>query len=335
MNHNVRKFILVCGLLLDFSGLLSAWGIWGHQHINHAAVFALPAAMRTFYFNHIDYLTEEASVPDIRKYTIGDKQEPPRHYIDLGAYGKQPFDSLPQTWEPALARYGRKTLEHYGILPWYVQQMEQKLTQAFRLKRSDEILFLSADLGHYVADATMPLHTSLNYDGQFTGQRGIHAFWESQLPELFGNSYDFRVAPAHYIPDIASEIWGIIRESHGQVDSLLGIEKRVHASFPRGQIYVRDSLGRRLTNSYGQAIHTLAYARAYHSALHGMVENQMRLAIQEVSDFWYTAWVNGGKPDLGRLDPPELTRQNLPLYHKEYQLWQQGKLWGLRSGRDD
>ena len=60
---------------------LCSWGAWGHYHINKAAVFALPDSMRPFFYNHIDYMTEESVVPDLRKYAIVDKSEAGRHYF--------------------------------------------------------------------------------------------------------------------------------------------------------------------------------------------------------------------------------------------------------------
>jgi hypothetical protein len=328
-----RIFQVAIALVMLFTSytFLNAWGTWGHQHINRAAVFALPDSMRVFFFNHIDFITEEAGIADIRKYTMNDKAEPDRHYIDLEAYGKSPFDSLPKTWSEAEKKYGDSTLYKNGILPWYSQEMMQKLTDAFKIKRVDEILFLSADLGHYIGDGTMPLHTSLNHDGQLTGQPGVHGFWESQLPELFGDSYNLHVDNARYIPDVASEIWNIIRESHGLADSLLWVEKRLHGSFPQNKIYKTDSSGKVVKTIYGQQIHTFDYAKAYHDSLHGMVEKQMRLAIQEISDLWYTAWVNAGRPDLTALDSPELTDANKKMLKKQYKLWQEGKLWGLKT----
>ncbi|MCL6524015.1 MAG: S1/P1 Nuclease [Thermoflavifilum sp.] len=327
-------------LSISFVGLLAggflclSWGIWGHQHINRAAVFALPDSMRVFFFNHIDYITEEAAVPDLRKYVIGDKAEPDRHYIDLEEFGEHPFDSLPRSWSAAVKKYGERKLHQAGILPWYIEEMEQKLEQAFRKKRTDEILFIAADLGHYIADAHVPLHTTVNHDGQLTGQRGIHAFWESQLPEYFGNTYNFHVAPAHYIPDIQAKIWSTIRHSYQLVDTVLLVEKRLLEHFPKDKLYRTDAQGNILKNTYGQPIFSEAFAKAYHDALHGMVEDQMRRAIQELADFWYTAWVNAGKPDLTQLDDPALTRANRKIYEKAYRLWQQGKLWGIQSGRE-
>ena len=283
MKKNIFKRAGIILLLLTGSvSVLFAWGVWGHQHINHAAVFALPTDMRSFYYNHIDFITEESVVPDIRKYTINDKPEFARHYIDIEAFENTPFDSLPKTMKEAAAKYDDKVLQKNGILPWYIQEMMTKLTKAFKDKRKTDILFLSADLGHYLADANMPLHTSLNHDGLLTDQKGIHGFWESQLPEIFGNSYNFNVPAATYISDVTGQTWSIVKHSHKLADSLLLIERNLKASFPKDKIYKTDSSGAIFKNTFGQPVHTFEYAQAFHTALQGMVQNQMRHLFKNV-----------------------------------------------------
>jgi hypothetical protein len=326
----IKSFLTVVIFLVLLSPLALAWGVWGHQRINRAAVFALPDSMRTFFFNHLDFMTQEAAIPDIRKYTIGDKAEPDRHYIDLELFEMAP-DSIPRTWEAAKAKFGEEQLHKNGILPWYMDLMVQKLTDAFKTQRTDQILFLAADLGHYVGDATMPLHTTVNHDGQATGQKGIHAFWESQLPEMFGSSYHFTVENARYIPDVNKEIWTLILNSHLLVDSVLLIEKKLSSNFPQDKIYQTDANGSVIKNKYGQAEHSREYAKAYHDAMHGMVEKQLRIAIGETASLWYTAWVNAGKPDLIKLDAAELTKSNKKQLKKQYKLYKKGELWGLKS----
>ena len=174
-----------------------AWGVWGHEHINRAAIFALPEEMRFFFYNHADFITQEATVPDLRKYTMGDKTEGPRHYIDIEDYKIGPIDSFPRTMKEAKERFYEKDMQSNGILPWHIQEMMEKLTAAFRNNRRNEILFLAGDLGHYIGDAHMPLHTSSNHDGQLTNQKGIHSFWESQLPEYFGDRKSTRLNSSH------------------------------------------------------------------------------------------------------------------------------------------
>jgi hypothetical protein len=55
-------------------------GVIGHERINRAAVMALPKPCRFSFTNHIDFITQESTVPDLRRNVINDKAEPPRHY---------------------------------------------------------------------------------------------------------------------------------------------------------------------------------------------------------------------------------------------------------------
>jgi hypothetical protein len=312
---------------------LYAWGAWGHLHINRAAVFALPSAMRTFFYNHIDFLTEESVIPDVRKY-VNDKSEAPRHFIDIEDFGNLPIDSLPKTWKEATAKYDDKTLQKNGILAWYILEIQAKLTEAMKDRKKSEILYLSADLGHYLADAHMPLHTSSNYDGQMTGQKGIHAFWESQLPELFGDTYNFNVGSARYIQDPIAETWRIIAASHAAADTLLAVEKKLTKALEVDKVYEMDSLHAIRKNKYNQPIHSKVFARLYHTALNGMVERQMRASIATTANFWYTAWVNAGKPDLTSLDSEATTKRHKKQLKEELKLWQKGKLFGFKSNAE-
>jgi hypothetical protein len=309
-----------------------AWGVFGHEHINRAAVLALPEPVQSFFYNHIDFITQESTVPDLRKYTLNDKAENPRHYIDLENFGG--IDSLPLTMADAKAKYDEKFLQQNGILPWYVMDMMDKLTKAFKEKRKTEILFIAGDLGHYLGDAHMPLHTSANHDGQMTDQKGIHSFWESQLPEMFGKDYNYHTSEAHFIPDVRKELWGILGSSHKLKDTLLLADKNTKIKMGADHVYKMDASGAPVKNKFGQPIHSDEYSKAFHEALKGMVEKQLQKAIVETSSFWYTAWVNAGKPDLTSLDPAPLTTRNKKMLDEEKELWKKGKLFGIESEKE-
>ncbi|HEV3251829.1 MAG TPA: zinc dependent phospholipase C family protein [Puia sp.] len=326
----MKKLPVLAFFLLASLSLVFAWGTWGHQHINRAALFALPDEMRPFFYNHIDYLTEEAVGPDLRKYSLNDRAEYPRHFIDLESYDNLLTDSLMPTNAEIRNRFDEKYLQQSGILPWYIQEMTEKLTNAFREKRKAEILFLAADLGHYIGDAHMPLHTAINHNGQITGQIGIHAFWEAQLPELFGETYNLNTGNAKYIDNINKEIWKIIWTSHMLADSLLAIDRRLKAGLDKSLIYQLDSSGNIKKNKFNDLVHSLEYSKKYHAALNGMIERQLRGAISETADFWFTAWVNAGRPDLNELDPADLTERNRKNYQRERNIWKKGKLSGLK-----
>lgn len=326
---NKKHFLL---LLLPISILLISWGTFGHEHINRAAVLALPQPIQTFFYNHIDYITQESTVPDLRKYTLNDKTENPRHFIDLENFGSA--DSLPKSMEEAKKKYDEKFLQQNGTLPWHWQDMMQKLTRAFKEKRKTEILFLAADLGHYIGDAHMPLHTSANHDGQLTNQKGIHAFWESRIPELYGNNYNYFVHEAKFIDNIDKEIWNIVFDSHRLKDSVLIVDKELRKKFGEENIFEKDSKGNIRKGKFGQTYFTNEYAKAYHTALNGMIEKQLKKAIVATSSFWYSAWINAGKPNLSSLDSEELTQQNSKQLKKELKLFKKGKLFGIESEKE-
>jgi len=86
------------------------------------------------------------------------KGKPPRHYIDLDHYGDSAWQTLPRYWLDAEAEYTTDTLTAYGILPWHLLRVKEQLTDAFMQKDIKSILRLSADLGHRVGDAHVPLH---------------------------------------------------------------------------------------------------------------------------------------------------------------------------------
>ena len=80
----------------------------------------------------------------------------------------------------------------------------------------------SAEIGHYIADAHVPLHASSNHNGQLTNQKGIHGFWESRVPELLAEKeFDFFIGKAEYIQNPGEFIWKRVLESAKAADTVL------------------------------------------------------------------------------------------------------------------
>ncbi len=191
------------------------------------------------------------------------------------------------------------TFSEHGILPYYIVKMMARLTKAFEEKDEKKILRNAADIGHYIADAHVPLHTSQNYNGQLTNQLGIHAFWESRIPELFADKdYDFWVGNAKLIENPSPYFWKIVLDTHTYVDSVLSIEREVAAQFPADRQYCMVVRGGALVRTQCEE-----FAAAYQERLTGMVEQQMRAAIIAVGSAWYTSWIKAGQPDLTNLNP--------------------------------
>ena len=289
-----------------------AWGFFGHRLLNRLAVYTLPPAMVGFYKANIEYLTVNATRPDSRRTVV--PGEAPRHFLDVDRYGDSAEYKLPRKYADAVARYGEDSLLRHGIVPWHVASMKNQLTAAFQAQDTDRILRLSADLGHYIADACVPLHTTKNYNGQLTGQRGIHGLWESRLPELLSADYDLFTGPATYLERPGDAIWAAVIRSHAAVDSVLRFEKELTAQTPTDQKYGYEQRGAQTVRAYSRE-----FSRAYHARLNGQVERQLRYAAALIGDFWYTCWVDGGSPDLSKLPrtPSETEQQRLAREAKE------------------
>lgn len=240
---------LICGLILLF--LCSSWGFYAHYRINRLAVFALPGAMGGFYRANIDYITEHAISADKRRYV--DSTEAPRHYLNADHYGKNPFSKIPQNWDDAAIKYSADTLNKYGTLPWVIQFNYYRLVKAFKTHDTLAIINTSANLGHYIADAHVPLHLTQNYNGQLTGQTGIHALWESRLPELFGDHYGYYAGKARYIEDPLAEAFKICHRSFNEVDSVLRFERILNRSFPADKKFIQERRGNRQVKEYSVA----------------------------------------------------------------------------------
>lgn len=301
-----RLYIKLLPFLL-FSFLyqpLYAWGFYAHRLINRQAVFLLPPAMLVLYKPLLDYLSSHAVDADKRRYIL--PGEAARHYIDLDKYGP-PFDSLPRIWPSAVVRYSADSLQAHGILPWWIQTVLHRLTAAFREKDRFRILKLSADLGHYIGDAHVPLHACSNYNGQLTGQHGIHAFWETRIPELLAEKeWDLFIGQAQYLERPGFYIWDRVLESAAAADTVLRIERSLRQHFPTDRQFAFEERNGVLVRQYSSA-YTLAFDRL----LNNMVERRLRQSIFSVASYWYTAWVNAGQPDLAGLAGTPLSEAEL------------------------
>ena len=301
---NYRKLVVLIPFVLVYllgSGTKKSqavqWGFFGHKRINRIAVFTLPPEIFGFYKEHIEFLTDHAVDPDKRRYAV--EGEAQCHYIDLDHYykpGENPYEVMPRKWKDAVEKFTEDTLQAYGIVPWHIQVMKNKLQRAFESKNVDLILKYSAEIGHYIGDAHVPLHTTENYNGQMTGQRGIHGLWESRLVEINAEDYDYFVGKVRYVKNVLDFAWNAVEGSHNALDSVLRIEKELTKEFPSDKKYSYEQRGNVTISTYSKE-----FCDVYHKRMNGMVERRLRAAIIAVGSIWYTAWVDAGQPDLSKL----------------------------------
>ena len=309
------KFLLFFSLLLVCYLPSYCWGFWAHQKINYYAVFLLPPEMMALYKPNISFISEHAVDPDKRRYAVAD--EGPRHYIDIDAYGSYPYEALPHKWNDAVAKFSQDSLMANGIVPWHVQVMLQRLTTAFKEKDFTKIMKNSTEIGHYIADAHVPLHASRNHNGQLTNQKGIHAFWESRVPELLAEKeFDFFIGKAAYIQNPGDFIWARVLESAKAADSVLKFEKELTNQFGADQKYSFEQRNGVVIKQYSSA-----FTIAFNNKLDGMVERRMRQSIFAVASFWYTAWVNAGQPDLKNLSNQKFSEAEMKEFEQLNANW--------------
>jgi hypothetical protein len=275
--------------------------------------------MAGFYKANIGYITEHAVSADKRRYV--DSSEAPRHFFDADRYGKKPFEVMPKKWKDAVIKYSKDTIIKYGTVPWTIQYQYYRLVRAFKAHDTTAILNASAYLGHYIADAHVPLHLTQNYNGQLTGQTGIHALWESRLPELFADHYNYYVGKARYIENPLNEAFRICRTTYKGVDTVLRFERILNKTYPQDKKYELVQHGKKQVNDY-----SAAYSHAYHKMLKGMVARQMRSSILSVGSFWYSAWVDAGQPDLNKLIAQPLSTEQRNQLQQEETLYRSGKV---------
>jgi hypothetical protein len=278
--------------------------------------------MMVLYKPQIEFLTEHAVDPDMRRYAI--PEEGPRHYIDIDHYGKYPYDSLPRRWNDAVTKYSEDTLNAHGIVPWWVQTMLLRLTDAFKEKNQAKILKLSAEIGHYIADAHVPLHASSNHNGQYTDQKGIHGFWESRIPELLADKeWDFFIGKAEYIKNPGDFMWKRVLESAAAADTVLKFEKELTKKYPGDQKFSFEDRNGITIRQYSSA-----FTVAYDKMMKGMVERRMRQSIYAIASFWYTAWVNAGQPDLKKLTNKQFSAADLKEFEALNNSWKNATIKG-------
>ncbi len=316
MRHTI-SLLLFCLLVPSY---MHAWGFYAHKKINYIAIFSLPPEMLGFYKKNLDYIVLNATAPDQRRYVVDG--EAPRHYLDIDHYGTYPFSELPHDYDSAVAKYTLDTILAHGIVPWHIQVMYHRLVQAFENEDPKSILKNSAELGHYIADACVPLHASSNHNGQHSGQEGIHALWESRIPELYEEQFfDLFVGHAYYINSISVHTWDMFLESARLSDSVLYYEKVTTEKSGADQKYILMERGpNNLIRTYAPD-----FVLDYMNSMDDMVASRIRRAIRATASYWMSAWIEAGQPDINTLmdraiDDPELERLN--------EIWTTGKGYG-------
>ncbi|MFQ5846573.1 MAG: hypothetical protein ACE5IQ_02750 [Candidatus Methylomirabilales bacterium] len=256
------------------------WGLEAHVLINRSACTTLPGPLRRFFMKHQAYIGEHGRDPDTVLTAREGEAERIRHWFDLDELDRFPFREIPRNYKQALAKYGRERLEEAGLLPWRIAELYRELVRAMRTPDWSRVPLVAARLGHYVADGHQPLHTTTNYDGQLTGNRGIHKRFEDEMIRRHLAQYHDLAAftqPAQRAGDPIAFTFDFLIDSYVWVDNVLRA----------------DTLARRGVRGFEDA-----YYAALHVFAGKLAKLSMAQAATDLGSLWYSAWIDAGRPTV-------------------------------------
>jgi Zinc dependent phospholipase C len=288
MRHLIAVIITAAAVLTPRPA--AAWGFEVHRYITDRAIALLPVEIRPFFEKFRTVVVEHSIDPDLWR-TAGWEEEPPRHFVDMDAYGPHPFTEIPRDFDEAVRRYGREFVLKNGTLPWRTQEMHDKLVEAFTQKAPyarENIKFFASVISHYVADGHVPFHSALNYDGQLTGQNGIHSRFETELFERYQAS--LRVNPRAIVPITKSArdtMFDVLITSFPMVQPILDADK---AAIKGREVYDDE------------------YFKRFLQQTQPVLERRLADSIVMAASMITEAWQKAGRPALP-VDAPRLPRK--------------------------
>jgi len=274
----------------------AAWGMAVHRLITGLAVDGLPLPLRQMFSTHRAFMVEHSVDPDEWR-VVGLRgelgPEDPNHFLDIDALDEPaPFIGVPRDWNAYMARYGAERVEKAGRLPWRATEVYGRLVDAFKAMGSgvgygaENARYLAAVLAHYVEDGHQPLHTAENYDGQLTGQRGLHSRFETELPVRYWSRLTHPAIRVQSVSDIKTFMFSAIVASNARVTAILETDKRA------AQNLAKDANGR--------LVYDDSYYATMYRALRPMLEEALSESANAVASVIVAAWTEAGKPEPKR-----------------------------------
>ncbi len=274
-------------LPLVLINIVWGWGYDVHKRINYKAAHILEGQLGAFTQQNANALAMYAPVADYIKDSHPD--EFPRHFVDTDLYADYPFTELFTDYESLVNLYGEEKIKKWGSAPWTIDETANILIKMFKQQRWDEAVFYMSHLGHYVADLHMPLHTCSNYNGQFTGNEGVHFRWETRMVDELIPQFDAK---------------GDVITIDNFVESALNITIESFSIYPR--LIKADSIARmHLTedqqaelNTYNKLHYEDRYLKILYAETEDVIHDRLGKAATLTASFWLSCWKKAGSPSL-------------------------------------
>ena len=296
------RVVITFVILLSLPAAGMTWGFEAHKFIADRMIELLPPELKPLFAARRAFIVERAIDPDLWR-TVGWDEEPPNHFLDIDheAFGPYPFKELPRDYTDAVQKFGREFVHQQGLLPWRTSEFWGRLVREFEsLNRPsppgyalDNIALFSAVLAHYVSDGHVPLHAVVNYNGQLSGQDGVHSRWEAELFER--NRSRLKIAPPGLTPITVPRdaMFDVLLTSNRAAANVLESDRQA-------------ALGREFYDD--------AYFEAFANGTLPTLERRLNDSISAVASFISGAWHAAGRPKV----PPELPRTPRPIRRPKY-----------------
>ena len=285
----IRGFVVAIAIVTLEAAPAWAWGTHAHRVIMGRAIDMLPAAVKSFFDHFRGELVDRAIDPDVWRTAGWD--ENPNHFLNFGVpeYGPPPFVALPREYGAAIEKFGMTTLKHNGVVPWREAEEFGNLRRALESIRQHgsygpgDVIVFAAAASHYIQDAHQPFHATNNWDGQLTGQLGIHERFESAAFDRFESRLTISPPPVKAITNPRDAVFEILLASYELVPPVLEADRAA---------------------VQGKAEYDDDYYEKFFVRVKPILERRIGESIAATASLIVGAWEAAGKPEL----PTEIPR---------------------------
>lgn len=251
------------------------WGANGERLVTNKAVDTLPVEMGTFFQSNRQFLVQH--VMDAAELDAKIAADEHKSYIQLDHYGQFPFSALPRSYNAAVKKYGRRTIDKYGLLPWQIGLYSKKLTDALHAQDWSDAKVSAAALAHYVAAAHDPFNTTINAEGTQSNQPDVRQRFDTALVNRYQLFFFIKPNEATFISDPTDHAFEMALSAHSWLENVLLADRRAFQE----------------TSAYNDAYYDRFYAQAG-----AVLVRQLSDAATDIGSYWMTAWINAGRPQL-------------------------------------
>ncbi|BBJ27484.1 lamin tail domain-containing protein [Athalassotoga saccharophila] len=172
----MKRTLIALFLLSTFTISIFGWGFSVHRTIVKTAIERLSGPSLNYFLPFESQIMAYSTYPDEHQ----DFEAGTAHFMEIDFYAEPPFDNLRSKIENYMQTYGEAIGRGHGYAPWAIDKYYHLLVEDIATN-SPDVPKIAGILAHFASDINMPLHATVNFEGQMTGQSGIHGLWESAI----------------------------------------------------------------------------------------------------------------------------------------------------------